>query len=401
MTEITPTAAARPLDGILVVTLEHAIAAPFATRQLADLGARVIKVERPGVGDFARAYDDRVRGLASHFVWCNRSKESLTLDVKHPEAREVLARLMARADVLVQNLAPGAAARLGLSEETLRPRHPRLVVCDISGYGSDGPYRDRKAYDLLIQSEAGFLSVTGSPEQPAKAGPSIADIAAGMYAYSGILAALLQRGQTGRGSRVEVAMLEALGEWMSFPLYYAFEGAPPPPRTGAAHATIFPYGPFPTGDGRTVMLGLQNEREWKVFCATVLGQPDLVVDPRFASNVQRVANRDALTAVIVAGFARLSAAEAVARLDTAGIANSRVNDMHELWAHPQLAARERWRTIASPAGPLPALLPPANSDAFEPRMDPVPALGEHNASILGELGYSADAVERLHAAGAI
>lgn len=401
MTKTTPAGAARPLDGILVVTLEHAIAAPFATRQLADLGARVIKVERPGVGDFARAYDDRVRGLASHFVWCNRSKESLTLDVKHPEAREVLARLMARADVLVQNLAPGAAARLGLCEETLRPLHPRLVVCDISGYGSNGPYRDRKAYDLLIQSEAGFLSVTGSPEQPAKAGPSIADIAAGMYAYSGILSALLHRGQTGRGSRVEVAMLEALGEWMSFPLYYAFEGAAPPQRTGAAHATIFPYGPFPSGDGRTVMLGLQNEREWKIFCAVVLGQPELAVDPRFESNVQRVANRDALTALIVAGFARLTAAETIARLDVAGIANSRVNDMHELWAHPQLAARERWRTVASPVGPLPALLPPAGSDAFEPRMDPVPALGEHNASILSELGYSADAVEQLHAVGAV
>ena len=394
-------AADRPLDGVTVVTLEHAIAAPFATRQLADLGARVIKVERPGVGDFARAYDDRVRGLASHFVWCNRSKESLTLDVKRPEAREVLARLLARTDVLVQNLAPGAAARLGLSEAALRPSNPGLILCDISGYGADGPDRDRKAYDLLVQSEAGFLSVTGTPEQPAKAGPSIADIAAGMYAYSGVLTALLQRGRTGRGSRVEVSMLEALGEWMSFPLYYAFEGQPPPPRTGAAHATIFPYGPFPAGDGKTVMLGLQNEREWKAFCEAVLEQPALAADPRFDSNIRRVANRDALTALIVEGFARLTAAEAVARLDAAGIANARVNDIHELWAHPQLAARGRWRAIGSPAGPLPALLPPAGSGAFEPRMDPVPALGEHTAAILGELDYSGDDIERLRTAGAV
>ncbi len=389
-----------PLDGVLVVTLEHAIAAPFATRQLADLGARVIKVERPGGGDFARAYDDRVRGLASHFVWCNRSKESLTLDLKDRRAGEILGRLMAKADVLVQNLAPGAAGRLGLSEQALRPRHPRLVVCDISGYGSDGPYRDRKAYDLLIQSEAGFLSVTGTPQQPSKAGSSIADIAAGMYAYSGILAALLQRGITGRGSRVEVSMLEALGEWMSFPLYYAFEGAPPPPRNGAAHATIFPYGPFPTATG-TIMLGLQNEREWKIFCEAVLGQPELIADPRFASNAVRLANRDLLAAMIVARFSGMTAAEVAAKLDEAGIANARVNDMRDVWAHPQLAARQRWRDIGSPAGTLPALLPPANSDAFEPRMDPVPALGEHSEAILDELGYGAAEIAAFRAAGTI
>ena len=391
----------RPLDGVTVVTLEHAIAAPFATRQLADLGARVIKVERPGVGDFARAYDDRVRGLASHFVWCNRSKESLTLDVKRPEAREILARLVARADVLVQNLAPGAAARLGLSEEALRPGHPRLIVCDISGYGGAGPYRDKKAYDLLIQSEAGLLSVTGTPDEPVKVGLSIADIAAGMYAYTGILGALLQRGRTGRGSRVEISMLEALGEWMGFPLYYAFEGAPPPPRTGAFHATIFPYGPFPAGDGGTVMLGLQNEREWAAFCREVLGEPGLAGDERFDSNVRRVANRDALTAVIVAGFARLTAPEVVARLDAAGIANAAVNDMRALWAHPQLAARGRWREVGTPAGPVPALLPPAGSDAFEAAMGPVPALGEHRRAILGELGYDADAIAGLVESGAV
>lgn len=394
-------AADRPLDGITVVTLEHAIAAPFATRQLADLGARVIKVERPGVGDFARAYDNRVRGMASHFVWCNRSKESLCLDLKRTEAREILSRLLGKADVLVQNLAPGAAARLGLSEAALRPRHPQLIVCDISGYGADGPYRDRKAYDLLIQSEAGFLSVTGTPEQPCKAGPSIADIAAGMYAYSGILAALLTRRRAGRGSRVEVSMLEALGEWMSFPLYYAFEEQPPPPRSGAAHATIFPYGPFPAGDGKTVMLGLQNEREWKIFCEAVLERPELATDPRFDTNVRRVANREALTTLIIEGFTRLTAAEAMARLDSAGIANARVNDVHELWAHPQLAARSRWRTIGSPVGPLPALLPPAGSDTFEPRMDPVPALGEHSSAILGELGYSTVDIEQLQSMGVV
>src|SRR5213592_4927345 len=277
----------RPLDGTLVVSLEHAIAEPFCTRQLADLGARVIKIERPGVGDFARAYDERVRGLSSHFVWVNRSKESLTLDLKQPRAQEVLRKLIARADVLVQNLAPGAAARLGLGGDALRSRHPRLIVCDISGYGADGPYRDKKAYDLLIQSEAGFLSVTGTADEPSKAGPSIADIAAGMYAYTNILAALIQRDRTGRGQRIDVSMLESLTEWMSYPLYYAHEGAPPPPRTGAAHATIYPYGPFPAGDGKIVMLGLQNEREWSVFCDKVLHNAALATDSRFASNSKR------------------------------------------------------------------------------------------------------------------
>src|SRR5690606_24247741 len=262
----------RPLDGVTVLALEHAIAAPFCTRQLADLGARVIKVERPGSGDFARAYDTRVRGLSSHFVWTNRSKESLTLDLKHPEAKGLLAKLLERADVLVQNLAPGAAARMGLSFEALHAQHPKLIVCDISGYGSDGPYRDKKAYDLLIQSESGFLSVTGSPDEPAKAGASVADIAAGMYAYSNILAALIERGRTGVGKRIDISMLEAMAEWMSFPLYYAFDGADAPPRAGAAHATIYPYGPFEAGDGKSVMLGLQNEREWQVFCARVLEQ---------------------------------------------------------------------------------------------------------------------------------
>lgn len=378
----------RPLDNITVIALEHAIAAPFCTRQLADMGARVIKIERPGSGDFARGYDERVKGLASHFVWTNRSKESLTLDLKHPAAQEVLAKLLERADVLVQNVAPGAAARLGLSYEALHPKHPGLVVCDISGYGDDGPYRDRKAYDLLIQSEAGFLSVTGTPDQPAKAGCSIADIAAGMYAYSSILTALLQRARTGQGIRIDVSMLESMAEWMSYPLYYAFDGAPPPPRAGASHATIYPYGPFESGDGRAVMLGLQNEREWVQFCEKVLRQPGLAKDERFSSNSRRHAARDALQAVIVRAFASLTADEVSRRLDDAQIANARMNTLADLWAHPQLTARNRWRQVGTPAGPIPAMLPPGRTDAFEPRMDDVPALGQHTDTILRELGWN-------------
>jgi itaconate CoA-transferase len=385
----------RPLTGITVVTLEHAIAAPFCTRQLADLGARVIKIERPGVGDFARGYDERVRGLASHFVWSNRSKESLTLDVKHPEAAQVLAALVERADVLVQNLAPGAAARLGLGYEQVRERNPRLIVCDISGYGADGPYRDKKAYDLLIQSESGFLSVTGSPDAPAKAGCSIADIAAGMYAYSNILAALIDRGKTGRGTRIDVSMLESMVEWMSFPLYYAFDGAEPPPRAGAAHATIYPYGPFPAGDGKIVMLGLQNEREWVVFCEKVLGRLDLTTDERFSSNSRRTANREELRAIVLAAFASMSAEQVIERLDAAQIANARMNDMHEVWAHPQLQARRRWVEVDTPAGRVPAPIPPGVSPDSNPRMDAVPALGQHTLAILRELGYDDVMVARL------
>ena len=391
----------RPLDGITVVTLEHAIAAPFCTRQLADLGARVIKVERPGSGDFARAYDERVRGMASHFVWSNRSKESLTLDVKHPGAKDVLAKLMEGADVLVQNLAPGAAARLGLSHEALRDKHPGLIVCDISGYGVDGPYRDKKAYDLLIQSESGFLSITGSPDEPAKAGCSIADIAAGMYAYTNVLAALIQRGRSGKGCRIDVSMLESMVEWMSYPLYYAFDGATPPPRAGAAHATIYPYGPFPAGDGNTVMLGLQNEREWVAFCRQVLERPELATDERFASNSRRTAERQALRALIVEIFASLTAEQVIARLDAAQIANARMNEMHDVWKHPQLKARARWTEVGTPMGPIPALLPPGDTDAFTPRMDAVPALGQHTDSILAELGWGSDDIEALRHAGAI
>jgi itaconate CoA-transferase len=392
----------KPLQGINVVTLEHAIAAPFATRQLADLGARVIKIERPGSGDFARGYDERVHGLASHFVWTNRSKESLTLDVKHPQAAEVLRRLiLERADVVVQNLAPGAADRLGLGYEALAAEKPGLIVCDISGYGSDGPYRDKKAYDLLIQSEAGFVSVTGSPDEPAKAGNSIADIAAGMYAYTNILSALMQRQQSGRGRRIDVSMLESLVEWMSYPLYYAFDGAPPPQRTGASHATIYPYGPFPAGDGATVMLGLQNEREWVLFCEKVLLKPELARDPRFATNSKRSAARAELRAIIVESFAALTAQQVVERLDAAPIANARVNTMRDVWDHPQLKARGRWTEVQTSAGSIPALLPPGVNSADAPRMDAVPALGQHSESILAELGYTPQQIAALRAAEAI
>ncbi len=391
----------RPLDGITVISLEHAIAAPFCTRQLADLGARVIKVERPGVGDFARAYDQRVKGEASHFVWVNRSKESLTLDLKQPAAIAVLKELIASADVLVQNLAPGAAARMGLGYEALKESNPGLIVCDISGYGDDGPYRDKKAYDLLIQSEAGFLSVTGTPDDPCKSGNSIADIAAGMYAYTSVLAALLQRGKTGKGSHIDVSMLESLAEWMGFPMYYAYEGAPPPPRNAAAHATIYPYGPFNAGDGGTVMLGLQNEREWRVFCDKVLLQPALATDPRFEANALRNANREALKEIILETFSTLSSAQVLERLDAAQIANARMNDMAGLWAHPQLQARERWRDVGSPAGAIPALLPPGRQSAFDYRMDPVPAIGEHTEAILKSLGRNAADIAALRAAEAI
>ncbi len=391
-----------PLEGITVVTLEHAIAAPFCTRQLADQGARVIKVERPGVGDFARAYDTRVNGLASHFVWTNRSKESLTLDLKHDAAAEVLARLLEGADVLVQNLAPGAAARMGLSYELLSARHPKLIVCDISGYGNDdaqpGPYRDKKAYDLLIQSESGFVSITGTPDEPSKAGCSIADIAAGMYAYTGILNALIERGRSGRGKHLDVSMLESMTEWMSYPLYYAYQGASPPPRAGAAHATIYPYGPFATGDGKTVMLGLQNEREWQVFCQQVLLQPGLASDDRFNTNARRTADRAALKALIEQAFAALTAVQVVERLDAAGIANARVNTMADVWAHPQLQARGRWTSVMTPAGAVPALLPPGCTEA---RMDPVPALGEHSRSVLAGLGFSEQQIELWAHEGAL
>ena len=391
-----------PLADITVVALEQAVAAPFATRQLADLGERVIKIERPGAGDFARGYEEAVHGMSAHFVWLNRSKESLTLDVKHPDGQAILRRLiLERADVVVQNLAPGAAARLGVSYEALAGAKPSIIVCDISGYGSDGPYRDKKAYDLLIQSESGFLSVTGTQADPAKAGCSIADIAAGMYAYTNILAALIELGKTGRGCRIDVSMLESMVEWMSFPLYYAFEGAAPPPRAGAAHATIYPYGPFPTGDGKTVMLGLQNEREWAVFCRDVLRQPELAADSRFSSNSRRTEARDELRAMIVSTFAQMTAEQVVERLDAAQIANARMNDMEDVWHHEQLRARGRWTEVQTSAGSVPALLPPGQPDTYPPRMDAVPALGEHTDAILRDLGFYAEAIAQLRAAKAI
>ncbi len=391
----------RPLDGITVVSLEHAIAAPFCTRQLADLGARVIKVERPGGGDFARAYDTQVDGLCSHFVWVNRSKESLTLDLKQPSAIATLKTLLKTADVLVQNLAPGAAARMGLTAEVLQKENPKLILCDISGYGNNGPYRDKKAYDLLIQSEAGFLSVTGTPETPSKAGNSIADIAAGMYAYTNILAALLQRGKTGKGSVIDISMLESLGEWMSFPMYYAYKGAEPPPRNGASHATIYPYGPFKAGDGKTVMLGLQNEREWVQFCESVLEDPNLAKDERFDRNYKRNEKRSELLEIINTCFSKLTSEQLIARLEKAQIANAHLNDMEGLWKHGQLKARNRWTEVDTPNGAITALLPPGLNDSYSYRMDPIPAVGEHTDAILKELGMADSDIASMRASGAI
>jgi itaconate CoA-transferase len=378
-----------PLDGVMVISLEQAVAAPFATRQLADLGARVIKIERDGAGDFARGYDTAVHGESSYFVWLNRGKQSMQLDVKSEHGQRVLAALLARADVFVQNLAPGAAARLGLAPGPLRARHPRLICCSVSGYGPDGPYTRKKAYDLLVQCEAGLLSVTGTPEAPAKAGISVADIAAGMYAFSGVLTALYEREQTGEGGTVEVAMLDALGEWMGAPYFYDVYGSKPLERTGARHASISPYGPYAAADGQ-VFLGVQNQREWVVLCREILGQPALATDARFATNPDRLANNDELTPIIEAALRAITADEAAARLEAAGIANARLRTPSEFAAHPQLAARDRWREVATPGGPVRALLPPAVVPGREAAMGAVPALGEHTAAILTELGLLAD-----------
>jgi itaconate CoA-transferase len=391
----------RPLDGITVVALEHVIAAPFCTRQLADLGARIIKIERPGGGDFARGYDTQVEGLSSHFVWVNRSKESLTLDLKQESAMAILKSLLKTADVFIQNLAPGAASRMGLSPEVLQKDNPGLITCAISGYGNDGPYRDKKAYDLLIQSEAGFLSITGTPETPSKAGNSIADIAAGMYAYTNILAALLQRGKTGKGSVIDISMLEALSEWMSFPMYYAYKGAKPPPRNGASHATIYPYGPFKAGDGKTVMLGLQNEREWVQFCEIVLENPALALDERFDRNFKRNEKRAELLEIIDACFCKLSSEQLIARLEKAQIANAHLNDMAGLWKHEQLKARNRWTEVDTPNGSISALLPPGLNDSYDYRMDPIPSVGQHTDAILKELGMSESEIASMRVSGAI
>lgn len=386
-----------PLEGITIISIEQAVAAPFATRQLADLGARVIKIERPDVGDFARGYDETVKGMASHFVWLNRSKESLTLDLKHPQAQQIVQQLLEDADVFIQNLAPGAAERLGLGPEELTQRYPRLIVCNVSGYGSSGPYRDKKAYDLLVQCETGLVSVTGTPETPSKVGISIADTAAGMNAFTGILMALYQRERTGKGTVLDVSLFESLGEWMGYAAYFAAYGGTPPPRTGASHATIAPYGPFRAGDGKQVNLGLQNEREWAHFCTMVLEQPEMATDPRFDSNAKRVANRESLHAMIDTVFSQLTIEQIIARLDRAQIANARMNSMQEFWEHPQLQARERWREVRSPVGPLKALLPPITIRDVEPRMDPIPALGEHTEQILRSLGYQDEQINQLRA----
>jgi len=390
-----------PLEGVLVVAVEQAVAAPFASRQLADLGARVIKIERPGVGDFARSYDRTVKGMASHFVWINRSKESLTLDLKCAEGVEALGRLVARADVFVHNLAPGAVTRLGFESAKLRAERPRLVTCEISGYGSSGPYRDKKAYDLLVQSEAGLLSITGTEDTPSKVGISIADIAAGMYAFSGVLAALLRRERTGEGTAVEVSMFDALAEWMGYPAYFTEYGGAAPSRSGARHASIAPYGPYAAGDGQVVYLGLQNEREWARFCDEVLRQPELSSDDRFATNTARASHKDALDQAITGAFANATAAEVVARLDAAGIANARMNTMGEFLAHPQLAARHRWRDVASPAGTLHALVPPIDLAGTDPVMGPIPALGEHTDAILREIGYDAETISDWRQRGVV
>jgi itaconate CoA-transferase len=390
-----------PLQGVLVVAVEQAVAAPFASRQLADLGARVIKIERPGAGDFARGYDSTVNGMASHFVWINRSKESLTLDLKRAEAAGVLQRLIARADVFIHNLAPGAMTRLGFESASLRAAHPRLVTCEISGYGTTGPYRDKKAYDLLVQSETGLVSITGTPDVPSKVGISIADISAGMYAFSGILAALLRRERTGEGASLDISLFESLAEWMGYPAYFTGYGGTPPLRTGARHAAIAPYGPYTAGDGRIIYLGLQNEREWVRFCEMVLERPELSRDPRFSSNSARVEHREALDAAITVAFSGLTAAAAVERLDTAGIANARMNTIPEFLDHPQLAARGRWRDVESPAGPLRALAPPFNLAGVECAMGPIPSIGQHTDAILREVGFEPETVQQWRLAGIV
>ncbi|MCM3356523.1 CaiB/BaiF CoA-transferase family protein [Psychrobacillus sp. MER TA 171] len=377
-----------PLQDITVVSLEQAVAAPFATRQLADLGARVIKVERPGMGDFARNYDNTVNGMSSHFVWINRSKESLALDLKQEEAKNVLEKLLSKADVFIHNLAPGAVDRLGFSAAELKEKFPQLIICSISGYGSDGPYMNKKAYDLLIQCEAGLVSVTGTEDSPSKSGISIADIAAGMYAYTGILTAIIARYKTGKGAVLEVSMLEALAEWMGYPMYYSGYGDSEPKRTGASHATIYPYGPFKAGNDKLVFMGIQNEREWIHFCSKVLGNPDLAIDPRFNNNSNRVANKDSLKIIIEEVFQKVDPNQVIRLLEAEKIANARLNTVNDLIDHPQLEARNRWREVESPVGKLKALLPPVTFDEIESVMNPIPNIGEHTKEILKELGYS-------------
>ncbi|GGG26679.1 CoA transferase [Rhodococcoides trifolii] len=377
-----------PLDGLTIVSLEQAVAAPFATRQLADLGARVIKIERPGVGDFARGYDETVNGLASHFVWLNRSKESVALDLKTDAGRDAVQALVAQADVFVQNLAPGAAERLGLGAEQLREHNPRLIHVSISGYGTGGPYSSKKAYDLLVQCEAGLVSITGTEDEPSKVGISIADIASGMYAYSGVLTAVIRRERTGEGATIEVSMLEALSEWMGFPLNYAMYGGTAPGRTGARHAAIAPYGPFTCGDGNEVFLGIQNEREWAIFCDRILGSPELASDPRFVRNSLRVEHNAELRAEIERVFQPWAAEKVAALLEEAGIANALLRSMDGLAAHPQLEARNRWRSYQSPVGELRALIPPVTMSNSAAVMGPIPEVGQHTEAVLAEFGIA-------------
>jgi len=389
----------RPLDGVTVVALEQAVAAPFCTRQLADLGARVIKVERPGEGDFARGYDRTVLGQSSYFVWLNRSKESLTLDLKHPSAGEVLDRLLGGADVFIQNLGPGAAARLGFAAGPLGERFPRLIVCDLSGYGLDGPWADRKAYDALVQCETGVVALTGSPGEPAKAGISIADIAGGMYAYTGILTALYRRATTGEVGPVEVSLFDALSEWMGAPAYFTGYGGTEPQRVGAEHATIVPYGPFTAGDGVTVLVAIQNEREWASLCTAFLGEESVAT--RYPDNPSRLARRDEVNAFVSKRFAQLTGAEAVALLEAARVAYAHLNSVQGYLEHPVLHGRDRWRSVDTPNGPVRALLPPATLPGVPSRMDPVPAVGEHTDAILAELGYTGTEVAQMREAGAV
>ena len=390
-----------PLEGVKIVSVEQAVAAPLASRQLADFGARVIKIERPEVGDFARAYDHKVRGMSSWFVWLNRSKQSLTLDLKSPEAAEIVRKLTADTDVFIHNLAPGAADRAGLKSEVMLSRNRRLIVCEISGYGSGGPYQDRKAYDLLVQFETGLVSITGTPESPCKAGISVADIAAGVYAFSGILMALYRREKTGRGGLVQVSLFDALSEWVLPAAYYGVYGGSAPSRSGAEHASIAPYGPYLTGDGKQINIGIQNEREWRQFCALVLLRPEVAADPRFDSNSRRSDNRQALRILISEIFGALTLDQIVERLERAGTAHSRMNSVQELLAHPQHTKRGRRRNVPSPVGPLPALAPSILLDGAEPRMEAIPALGQDTDAILTELGYTPQQIQRLRQQGVV
>ena len=385
-----------PLDGLVVLSFEHAIAAPLCTRQLAELGARVIKVERRATGDFARNYDARTKGQSSHFIWTNRSKESLTLDIKHEKAPEILDRLLSKTDILVQNLAPSAMKKLGLNYESLKEKHDQLIICNISGYGTEGPYKEKKAYDLLVQAESGFLSITGTKSNLVKSGISIADIAAGMHAFSAILAAIIERGKSGKGSCIDISMLEAMVEWMGFPLFYSYEGAPPPGRTGADHASIYPYGIFQTADAETLIVGLQNEREWGRFCQTVLNRPELIDDSRFANNTDRSINREELRDIIQVNFIAQSTTEIITRLESASIAYANVNNMEDVWQHKQLKALNRLVTTPTPEGEISTFLPPTNNREFDPTLSPVPALGEHSRRILEGLGFTSSEIDNFY-----